>query len=197
MAASFTTAEGLRYYVVDGRACWSPPPVEDDGLEDVTDVASSVATVPSRASAVARDALSMPTLVEMLHELHGLCHEQHFMEAPTDVASLASHLDALKADVVSAARHSHSLQLELQELERTIALHIHHRMEVEDRTRRNPPALSKDASSAAAALAAGGGSAAAAPRLSPTERQHYETLLYLLRVHPSWLAQMVLAAGGQ
>ena len=32
--SALTTAEGLRYYVVDGKARWSPPPEQDDEHED-------------------------------------------------------------------------------------------------------------------------------------------------------------------
>ena len=58
--------------------------------------------------------------------------------------------------------------------------------------------MSLAASHRRSAAAAGG--LAAAPRLSPSDKAHYETLVYLLRVHPSWLAQIVrvafLHAGG-
>lgn len=181
-ATQYTTAEGLRYYVVDGKARWSPPPPDDEEDDQ---------TVPS-STGEERDGVSTPAAVDALHELHTLCHEQHFMAPPIDVLPLAARLDGLKTEVVTAARRSHTLQLELQELEKTIALHISHRMEVEAKAKgaKPPPTLTRGATSA---MAVGGLSQA--PRLSPSDKQNYETLVYLLRVHPSWLAQVVVAAG--
>ena len=117
-----------------------------------------------------------------LRELHLLCREQGVAPA-ADTLVLASRVNGLKHEMISASRRSHALQIELQELERMIALHIRHRMEVEDKGlhRRG----------AAAGKLAGG----AAVRPSAEERGRYETLTYLIRVNPGWLARLVGEVG--
>ena len=111
-------------------------------------------------------------------ELHHLSCE-HASAATSDAAELAANVHALKAQMISAARRSHALQSEMQELERLIALHIRHRMEVEDR-RRAPPASKLGTE---------------VVRLGVDDRSRYELLVYLVRVKPWWLARLVLAVG--
>lgn len=134
-----------------------------------------------------------------------------------DAAALGTRVSVLKAEMLAAARRSHALQSELQELERLIALHIRHRMEVEDKWRSR---LGGTRSAARTACPLGprlSGRRAGhvlVPRLSNVpgitfagtpkrdvasvkgglpaeERSKYETLTYLVRVNPWWLAQVL------
>ena len=179
MATCYTTFEGLRYHVIDGRAMWESPSLPV--TSDITDHALAAVSSSSPRSTIGS--------AELLHELHMLCHDQR-----ESIEDVTARLDGLKAEVVAAARRSHGLQLELQELERTIALHVQHRMEAEEKqsARRGAPVAAK----AGLATTTTSGAAAAVPRLTAASKQHYEVLVYLLRVHPSWLAQMVVDAAG-
>ena len=77
---------------------------------------------------------------ESLTELHRLCRETPGGTAmgndPDEAHGLATKVNALKTELVTAARQSHALQSELQELERLIALNIRHRMEVDEKKAR-------------------------------------------------------------
>ena len=83
-----------------------------------------------------------------------------------------------RAPSAQAAKLSHTLQTELQELERTIALQIRHRMEV-----MNPSKYGKKGGEAKGEVKR---------RIEATDRRRYEKLTYLVRVNPGWLAQLLV-----
>lgn len=143
------------------------------------------------ASARARIAtFNLEAAASSLTELHTLCREAPSMAAAVsgpsssaDTAALGARVCKLKAEMLTAARHSHALQSELHELARLIALHIRHRMEVEDKSRAR----------------LGGGAARSPARachqaaLSADERSKFETLTFLIRVNPWWLAELLMS----
>ena len=170
------------------------PPASAPEAKTVPPLLSTASPSPSAAAAPAHTAplASLPsrqtpqsggfdvaTACEALTELHKLCRDGDgaAMGAAGDAASLATRVNTLKVEMITAARQSHVLQLELQELEKMIALHIRHRMEVEDKKPRR------------VVVNKAGGSASLRP--SADDRGRYETLAYLVRLNPWWLAKVI------
>jgi len=96
----------------------------------------------------------------------------------------AEKLQSLKKEMLQAAKLTHKLQSELQELEKLISLHIHNRMEVQDKLSAKKGLQQIDGSK-------GGSGATPRTKMTARDRKRYETLLYLLRVNPSWLAALI------
>ena len=121
-----------------------------------------------------------------LTELHTLCREATAVGGPSssaDSAVLSARVCKLKAEMLTAARHSHALQSELHELARLIALHIRHRMEVEDKLRARLDGRAARSPARACHQAA----------LSADERSKFETLTFLIRVNPWWQAELLMS----
>ena len=203
----FVTAEG-RKYVFDpttNTTSW----LEDDFSErsgvlpSAKDRASTVfrnrrstalRSIDSAGSGSAPDELSRHTTasldegsaeqrLEVLVALQKLVHARG-ADGETRLSANAvpqsARLAGLRDELRSAAKTSHRLQSEVHELEHVIGLHIHNRMAVQSKVaeRRGLHEASKERS------------AARERRLGAEEKKKYETLLFLVRNHPPWLAEI-------
>ena len=203
----FVTAEG-RKYVFDpttNTTSW----LEDDFSErsgvlpSVKDRASTVfrnrrstalRSIDSAGSGSAPDELSRHTTasldegsaeqrLEVLVALQKLVHARG-ADGETRLSANAvpqsARLAGLRDELRSAAKTSHRLQSEVHELEHVIGLHIHNRMAVQSKVaeRRGLHEASKERS------------AGRERRLGAEEKKKYETLLFLVRNHPPWLAEI-------
>ena len=95
----------------------------------------------------------------------------------------AEKLQALKKEMLQAAKLTHKLQSELQELEKLISLHIHNRMEVQDKLSAKKGLQQIDGSK-------GGTNGTPRTKMTASDRTR-SNMLYLLRVNPSWLAGVI------
>jgi len=114
-----------------------------------------------------------------LWELQQLAHSKGSSHAAEAVSQSMTLLE-LRSEMQQASKRTHTMQADLQELERKIVLYIRNRMEVQDRI------VAKRGLERITPLQH-------ASRLTPEDRRRYETLVFLMRTNPSWLARVAHA----